>query len=64
MLEYSDENFKEYTSIENIEFKVFSEKDAKNIGLVSTKKTGKYFALAAIILLAFLYRRRKKKHES
>ncbi len=63
-VEYSDENFKEYTSIENIEFKVFSEKDAKNIGLVSTKKTGKYFALAAIILLAFLYRRRKKKHES
>ncbi len=64
-VEYSDENFKDYTSIENIEFKVFSKKDAKNMGLVPKNKTAGYLiTLAAIVLLAFLYRRRKKKHES
>tara|TARA_Y100000034_G_scaffold136851_1_gene216384 strand:+ start:6435 stop:7352 length:918 start_codon:yes stop_codon:yes gene_type:complete len=65
-VEYSDENFKEYTSIEKIEFKAYSLEDAQDMGLISGGKRN--FEKITLLLIVFagiifyIRRRRKKKY--
>jgi len=64
-VEYSDENYKDYSGVENVEIKIFTKEHAEEIGLVSGSSTNVYLIFAIIILLLsiFFYRRRKKKKD-
>lgn len=61
-VEYSDDNFKEYSGIEDIEIKVYSKELARKMGLVPQKSPTAYIISGIIILalLLFWYRKRKK----
>ena len=64
-LEYSDENEKEYSGVENVMIKVYSMEEATQMGLVTQNGSARYLVLIAIVVLGgiFWYRRRKKKND-
>ena len=63
-IEYSDSNYKNYNSDEEVTFNVFTESDAKRIGLMEKSSSSLYIIL--LLILAFFgyrkLRRRKRRN--
>ncbi len=63
-IEYSDANFKNYASFDEVNFKVFTAKDAKKIGLLEKSSSSLYIIL--LLVLGFFgykkLRRRKRRN--
>ena len=63
LLEYKDINNNEFTESRVINMNVYSEEEAKKLGLINQNISWFFVALIVLVLvLFFIYRRRKKKH--
>ena len=65
-IEYSDDNYKNYQTREEVKFNVYTEKDAKKIGLIDSNSFGLNIILL-LILGVFGYkwmRKRKKRNDT
>lgn len=60
-VEYKDNKNKLFEQTFNLDFPIYSEQEAIQLGLESKSKTGIYIGIAAAVILFFLYRRYRKK---
>ena len=59
-IEYSDSNYKNYNSAEEVTFNVFTESDAKRIGLME-KSSSSFYILLLLLLSFFGYRKLRRR---
>ena len=64
-IEYSDSNFKNYESLEEVMFNVYTENDAAKIGLMK-KSSSPFYLILALVIILFGYRkiRRRKRRNA
>ena len=60
-VEYRDNKNKLFEQTFNLEFPLYSEKEAIELGLENKSQTGMYIGIAVVIILFFLYRRYRKR---
>ena len=60
-VEYKDNKNKLFEQTFNLNFPIYSEQEAIELGLESKSKAGIYIGIAAAVILFFLYRRYRKK---
>lgn len=60
-VEYKDNKNKLFEQTFNLDFPIYSEQEAIELGLEKKSKTGIYIGIATVIILFFLYRRYRKK---
>lgn len=70
-LSYKDSLNKQYTQQENIDLRVYSIKDAQNLGLVAKSKAGIYIGIIVVVIIIYIIyrvirnrRERKEKEEA
>jgi hypothetical protein len=59
-IEYSDSNFKNYESLEEVMFNVYTENDAAKIGLMK-KSSSPFYLILALVIILFGYRKMRRR---
>ena len=63
-LKFKDATNKEFTQVENLILKVYSLKEAQELGLIKKQNIGPYFIIFILIIIYILYRIIKKRNKN